>query len=85
MNLILNDSIIKALSWTLIHSLWIGLAAAILAGLTLLLTKKSNFGNPIQFTCWTEHLVFSGSRPCFLQRITNRNNRFTRRKNDGKR
>lgn len=41
MNSLVNDSIIKAVSWTLIHSLWLGLAAALLAGLTLLLTKRS--------------------------------------------
>jgi len=41
MNSLVNDSIIKAISWTLIHSLWLGLAAALLAGLTLLLTKRS--------------------------------------------
>ncbi|MDF3026320.1 MAG: peptidase BlaR1 [Fluviicola sp.] len=41
MNSLVNDSMIKAVSWTLIHSLWLGLAAALLAGLTLLLTKKS--------------------------------------------
>lgn len=44
MNFLVNDSIIKALSWTFIHSLWIGLAAALLAGLTLLLTKKATSG-----------------------------------------
>lgn len=41
MNFLVNDSIIKAVSWTIIHSLWLGLAVAILAGITLLLTKKS--------------------------------------------
>ncbi|TSJ47725.1 M56 family metallopeptidase [Fluviicola chungangensis] len=41
MNILVNDSIIKAISWTLIHSLWLGLAAAVLAALTLLVTKKS--------------------------------------------
>src|SRR6187431_2764555 len=41
MNFLVNDSIIKAVSWTLIHSLWLGLAAAFLAGLTILLTKKA--------------------------------------------
>ncbi|MNV13696.1 Regulatory protein BlaR1 [compost metagenome] len=41
MNFLVNDSMIKAVSWTLIHSLWLGLAAALLAGLTLLLTKKA--------------------------------------------
>ncbi|WP_430402267.1 M56 family metallopeptidase [Fluviicola sp.] len=41
MNSFVNDSLIKAVSWTLIHSLWLGLAAAIVAALILLLTKKS--------------------------------------------
>ncbi len=31
----------NAVSWTLIHSLWLGLVVALLAGLTVLLTKKS--------------------------------------------
>lgn len=37
----INDSLINAASWTLIHSLWLGLILALLAGLTILLTKKS--------------------------------------------
>ncbi len=41
MNFLVNDSIIKAVSWTIIHSLWLGLAAAFLAGITILLTKKA--------------------------------------------
>ena len=41
MNSLVNDSMIKAVSWTIIHSLWLGLAVALLAGLTLLLTKKA--------------------------------------------
>lgn len=41
MNFLMNDALIKAISWTLIHSLWLGLAAAFLAGITLLLTKKA--------------------------------------------
>ena len=41
MHFLMNDSIITAISWTLIHSLWLGLAAALLAGLTVMLTKKS--------------------------------------------
>lgn len=41
MNSLVNDSIINAVSWTLIHSIWLGLAAALLAGLTVLLTKKA--------------------------------------------
>lgn len=41
MNFLMNDSIITAVSWTLIHSLWLGLAVALLAALTVFLTKKS--------------------------------------------
>ncbi len=41
MNFLVNDSIINAVSWTLIHSLWLGLVAAFLAAVVLFLTKKS--------------------------------------------
>lgn len=41
MHFLMNDSLITAVSWTLIHSLWLGLAAAILAGMILFLTQKS--------------------------------------------
>ena len=41
MNFLIDHSIINAVSWTLIHSLWLGLATALLAGLTVLLTRKS--------------------------------------------
>lgn len=41
MNFLVNDSIIKAVCWTLVHSLWLGFAAAVLAALTLLVTKKA--------------------------------------------
>lgn len=40
MNFVTN-SMINAVSWTLIHSLWLGLILALLAGLTILLTKKA--------------------------------------------
>lgn len=36
-----NNAIMNAASWTLIHSLWLGLVIALLAGLTILLTKKT--------------------------------------------
>lgn len=35
------DSTIKAICWTLIHSLWIGMAIALLAGLVITLTRRS--------------------------------------------
>lgn len=37
----LNENILKAISWTLIHSIWQGLVLALLAGLTIIATKKA--------------------------------------------
>lgn len=39
--MVLNDSILKAISWTLIHSLWQGILLAVGAGLIILATRKS--------------------------------------------
>ncbi|NBL65122.1 M48 family metalloprotease [Flavobacterium sp. NST-5] len=36
-----NENLLKAISWTLVHSLWQGIVLAILAGLIILFTKKS--------------------------------------------
>lgn len=36
-----NETLLKAISWTLLHSLWQGLILAILAGLVILFTKKT--------------------------------------------
>lgn len=36
----INDTIIKAVSWTLIHSLWLGMLLAIVTGISLLFTRK---------------------------------------------
>jgi bla regulator protein BlaR1 len=85
MHLLMNDSIITAISWTLIHSLWLGLAAAILAGLTLLLTKKSTsavrynllagltllFVLAIGFTCYNE---FETTDPALPVELTVKSN-----------
>lgn len=40
--MILNDVLLKAISWTLVHSLWQGVLLAFCAGLIVLLTKKAN-------------------------------------------
>src|SRR5215217_4404278 len=39
---IFEDEHIRVICWTLIHSLWIGLIAAVLAGVTLVCTQKSS-------------------------------------------
>ena len=38
----ISDHTIHAICWTLIHSLWIGLAIALLAGLAISVTRKSS-------------------------------------------
>lgn len=38
---LLNNGILKAVCWTLVHSLWQGLALAVVAGVVISLTKKS--------------------------------------------
>lgn len=40
--MILNDALLKAISWTLIHSMWQGIILAFCAGLIILTTKKAN-------------------------------------------
>jgi len=39
---LLREDIVRALFWTLVHSLWQGLALAILTGLVILLTRRSS-------------------------------------------
>lgn len=36
-----NETLLKAISWTLVHSVWQGLILAVLAGLAIVFTKKS--------------------------------------------
>src|ERR1700729_588511 len=40
MNIFLSDAAAKAVCWTLFHSLWEGLLAAVLAGLIIACTRK---------------------------------------------
>lgn len=39
--MVINDTFLKAISWTLIHSLWQGFLLAFLAGIAILFTRKS--------------------------------------------
>ena len=36
-----NENLLKAISWTLVHSVWQGLVLAVFAGLVIVFTKKS--------------------------------------------
>lgn len=51
-----SDAFIQALCWTLIHSLWEGLAIAMIAGLVILLTK--NAGTVFRYNFLTGLLTF---------------------------
>jgi len=46
-----SDHMIKAICWTLIHSLWIGLIIAALAGLVIAFTKKAASHTRYQLLC----------------------------------
>ncbi|MFT3796000.1 MAG: M56 family metallopeptidase [Flavobacterium sp.] len=39
--MVFNDTLLKAISWTLVHSVWQGFVLALVAGLVILATKKS--------------------------------------------
>ena len=41
---LMNSNWIKTLSWTFMHSLWLGLLAAVLAGIVIAFTKTASPG-----------------------------------------
>lgn len=47
----ISDHTIKAICWTLIHSLWIGLAIALFAGLVITLTRRSGAALRYRLLC----------------------------------
>ncbi|HJP63301.1 MAG TPA: hypothetical protein VJ844_07640, partial [Mucilaginibacter sp.] len=47
----ISDHTINAICWTLIHSLWIGLAAALLTGLVITFTRKSGAALRYRLLC----------------------------------
>src|SRR2546423_12091110 len=73
---IFSQEVVTALCWTLIHSLWEGLIAALLAGITIIGTRKASasfrytiltlifllflFGSVITFTIQRHHSSNSG-------------------------
>src|ERR1700761_8991457 len=40
LHIVLSDGAAKAVCWTLVHSTWEGIAAALLAGVIILITRK---------------------------------------------
>ena len=47
----ISDSTVKAICWTLIHSLWIGMIIALLTGLVITLTRKSGAALRYRLLC----------------------------------
>jgi bla regulator protein blaR1 len=64
----ISDSTIKAICWTLIHSLWVGIIMALLTALVITLTRKSRANLRYQLLCGTLVLfVLSVSVICYLE------------------
>jgi bla regulator protein blaR1 len=60
---LLNDEIMKALCWTLLHSLWQGLLLAIIGGAIILFTKKS--GSVIRYNSLSVLFFLFVAAACF--------------------
>jgi bla regulator protein BlaR1 len=68
----ISDGTIKAICWTLIHSLWIGMIIALLAGIIISLTRKSAATLRYHLLCAVLVLfVFSIVATCFIEVRTN--------------
>ncbi len=64
----ISDGTIKAICWTLIHSLWIGMIIALLAGIIISLTRKSAATLRYRLLCAILVLfVFSMAVTCFIE------------------
>jgi hypothetical protein len=64
---IFEDEHIRVICWTLIHSLWIGLIAAVLAGVTVGLYPKIVFTASLPLAMRLFDCLCSDYRFCFLQ------------------
>ncbi|TWI98841.1 beta-lactamase regulating signal transducer with metallopeptidase domain [Mucilaginibacter frigoritolerans] len=67
----LSDHEIKAICWTLIHSLWIGLIIAALAGLVIAFTKKASSRMRYRLLCGVLVLFVLSSGFTFYLELTN--------------
>lgn len=62
----LVDKLLPAITWTLVHSLWQGLILTVLAGLVLLLTRRSTAALRYTFLCTLFFLFLGGVCLTFL-------------------
>ena len=63
------DIILRALCWTLLHSLWQGLILAVLAGTILVLTKKGSSSLRYNLLCCGMILFLAGSAATFYLQL----------------
>jgi beta-lactamase regulating signal transducer with metallopeptidase domain len=68
MNLI-PDTILRAVCWTLLHSLWQGLALAVAAGIVMLLSKKAGAALRYNLLCWLMILFIIVSGYTFYRQL----------------
>jgi len=71
MELIALTPVVKALCWGLIHSLWIGLITALLAGMILLLSRKASAALRYQLLCAVMLLFLAGTGYTFYNELAN--------------
>ena len=63
------DTILRAICWTLLHSLWQGLIFAIVAGTVLVLTKKASSSLPYNLLCCGMILFLAVSSYTFYHQL----------------
>jgi bla regulator protein blaR1 len=66
---IVPDTIVRAVCWTLLHSLWQGLLVAVLAGVIMVLTKKSSSSLRYNLLCSLLFLFLAGSGYTFYRQL----------------
>jgi bla regulator protein BlaR1 len=67
---IIPDTILRAVCWTLLHSLWQGLLVAMIAGLVLVLTKKSSSSIRYNLLCGLLFLFLAVSGYTFYHQLS---------------
>jgi bla regulator protein BlaR1 len=69
MTQLVPDIILRAVCWTLLHSLWQGLLVAVLAGIIMVLTKKSSSSLRYNLLCGLLFLFLAASGYTFYRQL----------------
>ena len=73
---IIPDTILRAVCWTLLHSLWQGLVVALLAGIIMVLTKRSSSSLRYNLLCGLLFLFLAASAFTFFCQLKPQVNEF---------